>query len=118
MNPEDEARIVDPDRLPEEEDLESEDPDDPSVTAMPSPATENDALDDRAHGRTLTADDAEDGIGEVDAMGKAAGLPRDGDQPFTKVIEAVERRDDKRWELDPRSSEDYPDRKEDLAKGT
>ena len=46
-----------------------------------------------------------DGDGEIDRMGRAAGLPADVDAPFAGVAE-VDGRDRDRWELDPRSAED------------
>lgn len=113
MDPKDEERIVDPDKLPLPEELDREgddDVDDPSKTARPASAAEGDALDDKAHGRSLTSDEMPDGLGEIDQMARAAGLPKDKGQPIDEIVEAVEHRDDKRWELDPRSSEDYPER--------
>jgi Family of unknown function (DUF6335) len=45
----------------------------------------------------------------VDDLGKAVGLEMD-DQAFLRTNEILEQRDDRRWELEPTSSEDYSDR--------
>ena len=42
--------------------------------------------------------------GEIEAMGKAAGLKDNPEKPF-RGIEKVEHRDEKRWELDPKSKD-------------
>lgn len=47
----------------------------------------------------------------VDEVGAAVGLEMD-DFAFLRTNEILEQRDDRRWELDPLSSEDYQDRKE------
>ncbi len=39
-----------------------------------------------------------------DAMGEAAGIPDNREKPF-RGIDKVERRDDRRWELDPKSKD-------------
>ncbi len=65
----------------------------------------DEALDDAAQGVSETADDAPEGSGEVDAIGDAAGLPDDDGKPF-RGIDAVDARDEHRWELDPDSKED------------
>ena len=72
----------------------------------PTKATDEDEeLDEAAQGQNLNADDAGDVDSEVDAAGAAAGLvSRDG-KPF-RGVEEVERRDVRRWELDPKSRED------------
>ena len=44
----------------------------------------------------------------VDEIGAGAGLTYADNEPLNP--DKVERRDDKRWELDPASSEDYQDR--------
>lgn len=49
----------------------------------------------------------EGGLGdeeEIDAMGEAAGLRDDPEKPFEGVAKK-DRRDEKRWELDPDSKE-------------
>lgn len=43
---------------------------------------------------------------------KAVGLEMD-DRAFLRTQDILEQRDDRRWELDPSSSEDYSDRRED-----
>jgi hypothetical protein len=62
----------------------------------------DEALDEAAQGHGVNADDAP--ADEVDAMGRAAGIKPAAGKPFVG-IEAVEGRDARRWELDPRSAE-------------
>jgi hypothetical protein len=45
----------------------------------------------------------------VDDLGKAVGLEMN-DQNFLHTSEILEQRDDQRWELEPKSSEDYEER--------
>ncbi|XWK89595.1 MAG: DUF6335 family protein [Phormidium sp.] len=47
----------------------------------------------------------------VDELGAAVGLEMD-DRAFLRTTEILEQRDDRRWELDPTSSEDYQERRE------
>lgn len=47
----------------------------------------------------------------VDELGKAVGLEMD-DQAFLRTNEILAERDDRRWELDPSSAEDYGDRRD------
>jgi Family of unknown function (DUF6335) len=47
----------------------------------------------------------------VDDLGKAVGLEMD-DSNFLHTSEILEHRDDKRWELEPKSSEDYEERRD------
>jgi hypothetical protein len=47
----------------------------------------------------------------VDELGAAVGLEMD-DRAFLRTNEVLEQRDDRRWELDPLSSEDYGDRRD------
>ena len=47
----------------------------------------------------------------VDELGKALGVEMD-DRSFLWTTEMLDRRDDRRWELDPTSSEDYQNRRE------
>jgi hypothetical protein len=47
----------------------------------------------------------------VDEIGAAVGIEMD-DAAFLRTSEMLEQRDDSRWELDPKSSEDYGDRRE------
>jgi hypothetical protein len=44
----------------------------------------------------------------VDELGAALGLEMD-DKTALWTTEALEQRDSKRWELEPKSSEDYPE---------
>lgn len=62
----------------------------------------DEVLDDTAQGHGLTSDEVAVGTGEVDAIGRAAGLIVPDGQPFRGISE-VERRDRHRWELDPLS---------------
>jgi hypothetical protein len=102
----DEEALVDPDKLPDESELAEE----AQPAELPATPTDRDEeVDAQAQGHNLTADDAPDGIGEIDEMGQAAGLAPDNDKPF-RGIDAVERRDGHRWELDPRSAEDIAER--------
>ena len=47
----------------------------------------------------------------VDEIGAAVGLEMD-DNAFLRTTEILEERDDRRWDLDPESSEDYQDRRD------
>jgi hypothetical protein len=47
----------------------------------------------------------------VDEIGAAVGIEMD-DAAFLRTSEMLEQRDDSRWELDPKSSEDYGNRRE------
>ncbi len=47
----------------------------------------------------------------VDDLGKAVGLEMN-DFNYLHTNEILEQRDDRRWELEPKSSDDYDDRKE------
>lgn len=47
----------------------------------------------------------------VDEIGAAVGLEMD-DYAFLRTNEILEERDDRRWELDPTSSEDYQERRD------
>ncbi|MEP0922082.1 DUF6335 family protein [Leptolyngbya sp. ST-U4] len=48
----------------------------------------------------------------VDEIGAAVGLEMD-DRAFLRTEDILEQRDDRRWELDPESSEDYGVRRQD-----
>lgn len=47
----------------------------------------------------------------VDELGRAVGLEMD-DRAFLRTNDILEERDDRRWELDPSSAEDYSDRRD------
>lgn len=66
-----------------------------------------DAVGDEAVGGTVATPDQD----IVDELGAAVGLEMD-DRTFLRTNDTLEERDDRRWELDPQSSEDYPDRRE------
>jgi hypothetical protein len=63
---------------------------------------EADAVGDEAVGGTVPTPDQD----IVDDLGKAVGLEM-SDRAFLRTTEILEERDDRRWELDPMSSEDY-----------
>lgn len=65
------------------------------------------AVGDEAVGGTAPTPDQDN----VDELGKAVGLDMD-DRAFLRGTEIVEERDDRRWELEPKSSEDYEERRE------
>jgi hypothetical protein len=58
-------------------------------------------LDAAAQGDTANRDVDQD---EIDAMGEAAGIRDNPEKPF-RGIAKVERRDERRWELDPKSKD-------------
>ena len=64
--------------------------------------SEADAVGDEAVGGTVPTPDQD----VVDELGKAVGLEM-SDRAFLRTTEILEERDDRRWELDPMSSEDY-----------
>ncbi|WP_009633506.1 DUF6335 family protein [Synechocystis sp. PCC 7509] len=63
---------------------------------------EADAVGEEAVGGTAPTPDQD----LVDELGKAVGLEM-SDRAFLRTTEMLEDRDDRRWELDPMSSEDY-----------
>jgi len=65
------------------------------------------AVGDEAVGGTAATPDQD----IVDEIGAAVGLEMD-DHAFLRTNEILEERDDRRWELDPLSSEDYKERRE------
>jgi len=62
-------------------------------------------LDQAAQGELVNPEDVEDDETEIDAMGDAAGLRDNPEKPFQSV-DKVDRRDDQRWELDPKSKDE------------
>lgn len=66
-----------------------------------------DAVGDEAVGGTAPTPD-QNVTEEIEA---AVGLEMD-DRAFLRTNEILEQRDDRRWELDPTSSEDYQDRRD------
>jgi hypothetical protein len=64
-----------------------------------------DAVGDEAVGGTAPTPDQD----VTEEIAKAVGLEMDDDEPL-HTNDILEHRDDARWELDPLSSEDYPDR--------
>lgn len=65
------------------------------------------AVGDESVGGTVATPDQD----IVDELGAAVGLEMD-DKAFLRTTEILEERDDRRWDLDPESSEDYGDRRE------
>jgi hypothetical protein len=68
---------------------------------------EADTVGDEAVGGTAPTPDQD----IVDEIGAAVGLEMD-DNAFLRTNDILEERDDRRWELDPTSSEDYQERRE------
>lgn len=66
-----------------------------------------DSVGEEAVGGTVATPDQS----VVDQLGAAVGLEMD-DREFLHTAEILENRDDKRWELDPMSSEDYQNRRD------
>lgn len=64
------------------------------------------AVGDESVGGTVATPDQD----VVEDLGKAVGLEVD-DRAFLRTNDTLEERDDRRWELDPKSSEDYQDRR-------
>lgn len=65
------------------------------------------AVGDESVGGTVNTPDMD----IVDELGAAVGLEMD-DRAFLRTNDILEQRDSQRWDLDPESSEDYPDRRE------
>lgn len=65
-----------------------------------------DAVGEESVGGTVVTPDMD----LVDNLGKAVGLEMD-DANFLHTSEILEHRDDQRWELEPKSSEDYQERR-------
>lgn len=66
-----------------------------------------DAVGDEAVGGTTATPDQN----VTEELEAAVGLEMD-DRAFLRTNEILEQRDDRRWELDPKSSEDYEQRRE------
>lgn len=64
------------------------------------------AVGDEAVGGTVPTPDQD----VVDELASAVGIEID-DRSFLRTGEMLDQRDDRRWELDPKSSEDYEDRR-------
>ncbi len=67
---------------------------------------EEDTVGDEAVGGTAPTPDQD----VVEELAAAVGLEMD-DRAFLRTNDILEERDDRRWELDPKSSEDYQERK-------
>ena len=78
----------------------------PDITAgdIDADAQPTDPGDESPHGDNPTPDQS-----VVDDIGRAEGLTYEDNEEL-KPNEKVEERDQRRWELDPASSEDYPER--------
>ncbi len=66
------------------------------------------AVGDESVGGTVSTPDMD----IVDELGAAVGLEMD-DRSFLRTNDVLEERDSRRWELEPKSSEDYNDRRDD-----
>ncbi|MBD2772657.1 DUF6335 family protein [Iningainema tapete] len=66
-----------------------------------------DAVGDEAVGGTVATPDQN----VTEELEAAVGLEMD-DRAFLRTEDILEQRDDQRWELDPKSSEDYQERRE------
>ncbi|MFB2937922.1 DUF6335 family protein [Aerosakkonemataceae cyanobacterium BLCC-F154] len=66
-----------------------------------------DSVGEEAVGGTVATPDQD----IVDELGAAVGLEMN-DRAFLRTTEILDQRDDRRWELDPFSSEDYQERRE------
>jgi len=64
------------------------------------------AVGDESVGGTVATPDQD----VVDELGAAVGLEVD-DRSFLRTKDTLEERDDRRWELDPKSSDDYQERR-------
>ena len=67
-----------------------------------------DMVGDEAVGGTVATPDQD----VVEELGAAVGLDYD-DRVFLRTNDILEERDNRRWELDPTSSEDYSERRDD-----
>ena len=79
------------------------------LAAITDTSDVDEQLDRTAQGEEGTSDATRSGTGEIDEIGKAAGLVQRDDKPF-RGIDEVERRDVHRWEVDPESADDGCDR--------
>ncbi|NMG05502.1 DUF6335 family protein [Brasilonema sp. UFV-L1] len=79
----------------------------PELTALDVDAAWERAADvgDEAVGGTVPTPDQD----IVDELGAAVGMEMD-DKAFLRTTDIFEQRDDNRWELDPKSSQDYEER--------
>lgn len=69
----------------------------------------DEALAETAKGHLTGEEALDDEASEIDAMARAAGLPT-SDASVATPAEAVEKRDQHRYELDPDSAEDRDER--------
>jgi hypothetical protein len=69
---------------------------------------EADAVGDEAVGGTVATPDQS----VVDDLGDAVGIETGDQKEYVHTNEVLETRDNRRWELDPMSSEDYRERRE------
>lgn len=67
------------------------------------------AVGDEAVGGTVSTPDQD----IVDELGAAVGLEMP-DRAFLRTNDVLQERDDRRWELDPKSSEDYSNRRDEV----
>ncbi|MBU7584283.1 MAG: hypothetical protein KAF91_15445 [Nostoc sp. TH1S01] len=80
-------------------------PDSPEVTSEDGYTYWQDTVGDEAVGGTVAVPEQD----VTEEMEAAVGLEMD-DRAFLRTNDILEQRDDRRWELDPQSSEDYQER--------
>ncbi|MBD2597133.1 hypothetical protein BCD64_18200 [Nostoc sp. MBR 210] len=80
-------------------------PDSPEVTSEDSYTYWQDTVGDEAVGGTVAVPEQD----VTEEIAAAVGLEM-SDRAFLHTNEILEQRDDRRWELDPKSSEDYQER--------
>ncbi|MBD2453280.1 hypothetical protein H6G80_04215 [Nostoc sp. FACHB-87] len=80
-------------------------PDSPEVTTQDGYTYWQDTVGDEAVGGTVAVPEQD----VTEEIAAAVGLEMD-DRAFLRTNEILEQRDDRRWELDPKSSEDYQER--------
>jgi hypothetical protein len=81
-------------------------PDSPALSSDDVDTYWQDTVGDEAVGGTVAMPE-QDVTEEIEA---AVGLEMD-DRAFLRTNDILEERDDRRWELDPKSSEDYQERR-------
>ncbi|MBD2298893.1 DUF6335 family protein [Nostoc sp. FACHB-190] len=80
-------------------------PDSPEVTTQDGYTYWQDTVGDEAVGGTVAVPEQD----VTEEIAAAVGLEM-SDRAFLRTNEILEQRDDRRWELDPKSSEDYQER--------
>ncbi len=96
-----------------EAELETEGPHDRAHTPVLSGGDVQAAWDQDTGEETVGGSNPTPDQDQVDALGQAVGISYSDAEPL-HTTEKVERRDEKRWELDPASDEDYPERRREM----